>query len=104
MKSGIECEKLLRLRVVCLPSCTFLGFCPLLSFATASGVLIPVAVWVRYDVTGVSPDKIQNILEQDWIHLLHDQRILDSPNYLHEQGRPVVALWGVSLSHGGLHV
>ncbi|KAI6028939.1 hypothetical protein EDC04DRAFT_2926311 [Pisolithus marmoratus] len=44
--------------------------------------------------SGVSPDRIQRVLEQDWIHLLRDQRILDSPNYLREKERPVVALWG----------
>ncbi|KAI6153059.1 hypothetical protein BKA82DRAFT_4085541 [Pisolithus tinctorius] len=49
---------------------------------------------IMYDVSGVSPDRVQHVLEQDWIHLLRDQRILDSPNYLRENGRPVVALWG----------
>ncbi|KAI6020949.1 hypothetical protein BKA83DRAFT_4126838 [Pisolithus microcarpus] len=49
---------------------------------------------IMYDVSGVSPDRIQRVLEQDWIHLLRDQRILDSPNYLRENERPVVALWG----------
>ncbi|KAH7884090.1 hypothetical protein F5I97DRAFT_1813288 [Phlebopus sp. FC_14] len=49
---------------------------------------------MSYDVSGVPPDKIQRVLEQDWIHLLRDQCLLDSPNYLREKGRPVVALWG----------
>ncbi|KAF9221268.1 hypothetical protein BS17DRAFT_271438 [Gyrodon lividus] len=54
---------------------------------------------IMYDVSGVSPDKIQRILEQDWIHLLRDQCLLDSPNYLHEKGRPVVALWGFGFNN-----
>ncbi|KIJ60555.1 hypothetical protein HYDPIDRAFT_43251 [Hydnomerulius pinastri MD-312] len=49
---------------------------------------------IMYDVSGVSPDKIQRILKDDWEHLLRNQRLLDSPNYLREKGRPVVALWG----------
>jgi hypothetical protein len=49
----------------------------------------------RYDVSGVHPDKIQRVLEQDWMHLMHDKCILDSPNYLREKGSPVIALWGV---------
>ncbi|KAI6113783.1 hypothetical protein EDD16DRAFT_1483793, partial [Pisolithus croceorrhizus] len=49
---------------------------------------------IMYDVSGVSPDRIQRVLEQDWIHLLRDQRILDSPNYLRENERPVVVFWG----------
>jgi ferric iron reductase protein FhuF len=48
----------------------------------------------RYDVSGVAPDKIQRVLEQDWIHLIRDKRVLDSPNYLKEKGKPVVSLWG----------
>ncbi|KAN0101251.1 hypothetical protein V8E55_001235 [Tylopilus felleus] len=53
---------------------------------------------IMYDVSGVSPDKIQNILEQDWTHLLRDKNILDSPSYLRDQDRPVVALWGFGLN------
>lgn len=69
-----------------LPSCTSL------SSVFSISLSIPGA---RYDVSGVSPDKIQKILEQDWVHLLADKRLLDSPNYLREHGRPVVALWGM---------
>ncbi|KAG6328895.1 hypothetical protein ID866_10194 [Astraeus odoratus] len=49
---------------------------------------------IMYDVSGVAPDRIQKILEVDWVHLFREQRILDSPNYLREKGKPVVALWG----------
>ena len=60
-------------------------------------LLVPICTRLccaRYDVSGVSPDKIQIILEQDRAHLLPDKNILDSPSYLREKGRPVVALWG----------
>ena len=53
---------------------------------------------VRYDVSGVAPDRIQRVLEHDWIHLIRRKAILDSPAYLREQGRPVVALWGFGMS------
>ncbi|KIK92080.1 hypothetical protein PAXRUDRAFT_830308 [Paxillus rubicundulus Ve08.2h10] len=53
---------------------------------------------IMYDVSGVSPDKIQRILEEDWKHLLHDQHLVDSPNYLRENGKPVVALWGLGFN------
>ncbi|KAK0232671.1 hypothetical protein IW262DRAFT_14074 [Armillaria fumosa] len=49
---------------------------------------------IMYDVTGAPPDRIQRILERDWIHLVREKGILDSPNYLHEKGKPVIALWG----------
>ena len=48
----------------------------------------------RYDVSGVPADRIQRILQRDWVHLVHDLRVLDSPNYLREKGKPVIALWG----------
>lgn len=48
----------------------------------------------RYDVSGVAPDRIQRILERDWLHLIRDKGILDSPNYLKEKGKAVVTLWG----------
>ncbi|KAG2134923.1 uncharacterized protein EDB93DRAFT_1172026 [Suillus bovinus] len=49
---------------------------------------------IMYDVSGVHPDKIQRVLEQDWMHLIRDKCVLDSPNYLREKGKPVIALWG----------
>lgn len=54
---------------------------------------------IMYDVSGVHPDKIQRVLEQDWMHLIRDKSILDSPNYLREKGKPVVALWGFGFNH-----
>jgi len=48
----------------------------------------------RYDVSGVPPDRIQKVLERDWVHLVRTLRVLDSPNYLREKGKPVIALWG----------
>ena len=54
----------------------------------------------RYDVSGVPPDRIQRVLERDWIHLVHNLGVLDSPSYLKERGKPVVALWGKNLPFG----
>ena len=52
------------------------------------------SLYNRYDVSGVPADRIQRILESDWVHLVHDKGVLDSPNYLKEKGKPVIALWG----------
>ncbi|KAF8798292.1 hypothetical protein BYT27DRAFT_7203403 [Phlegmacium glaucopus] len=49
---------------------------------------------IMYDVSGVPPDRIQKVLERDWVHVVRTLRVLDSPNYLKEKGKPVVALWG----------
>lgn len=50
----------------------------------------------RYDVSGVPGNRIEKVIKVDWAHLIHDKSILDSPNYLRQNGRPVIALWGSS--------
>src|SRR5687767_13137174 len=57
---------------------------------------VGISMFHRYDVTGVPPERIHHILVQDWLHLLRNKRVLDSPNYLREKGKAVVALWGKS--------
>ena len=52
---------------------------------------------MRYDVSGVPPEKIEEIIKYDWKHLVFDKRVFDSPSYLREKGKPVVALWGTIL-------
>ncbi|KAF8261524.1 hypothetical protein EI94DRAFT_1889880 [Lactarius quietus] len=49
---------------------------------------------IMYDISGVQPDRVQEIIEADWYHLLQEQRFLLSPNYLREGGKPVIAIWG----------
>ncbi|KAG7439521.1 uncharacterized protein BT62DRAFT_976782 [Guyanagaster necrorhizus] len=56
---------------------------------------------IMYDVTGAPPDRIQRILERDWTHLVREKGVLDSPNYLHEKGKPVIALWGFGFAEAG---
>jgi hypothetical protein len=51
----------------------------------------------RYDVSGVAPEKIEEIIKYDWKHLVFNKRIFDSPSYLREKGKPVVALWGTTI-------
>lgn len=52
----------------------------------------------RYDVTSVAPDRIERVIRQDWAHLVQEKAILDSPNYLSEKGKPVIAIWGTTVS------
>ncbi len=49
---------------------------------------------LRYDVSGVPADRIARVIEHDWMHLVRVKGVLDSPSYLKEKGKPVVALWG----------
>jgi hypothetical protein len=44
------------------------------------------------DVTSMPADHIHSVLAQDWTHLMHSKKILNSPNYHCEKGRPAVGL------------
>jgi hypothetical protein len=71
-----------------------------------------------YDISGVPSSEIEAKIKTDYLHLvslmvllilytysiadfrasfqLNDLRAFDDPMYLHEKGRPVVAIWGAS--------
>lgn len=84
---AIVFERLRRKRVVCSHSCKIFQY----SVPRSNRFFF----WPpRYDVSGVPADRIGRILERDWVHLVRVKGILDSPNYLHEKGRPVIGLWG----------
>jgi hypothetical protein len=52
-------------------------------------------VWaIEYDTSGADPSTILSVLQNDWNLLVNTIGILKSPQYLHENGKPVVALWG----------
>ncbi|KIO17144.1 hypothetical protein M407DRAFT_33210, partial [Tulasnella calospora MUT 4182] len=55
-------------------------------------------VWaLMYDLTGVPPDKLALVLRHDWGRLVVHKRLLNSPNYLREQGKPVIGLKGIGI-------
>jgi hypothetical protein len=56
---------------------------------------------IMYDVSGVPADRLRRVLEKDWLHLVREKRILESPAYLKEKGRPVVAIWGLGTDRAG---
>ena len=41
------------------------------------------------------------MIEHDWMHLIHDKGVLDSPNYLRERGKAVVTFWGFGFADSG---
>jgi hypothetical protein len=82
----IASRKQLRRKEEFLPSCWSLIICQFIWLLTCVS---------RYDVSGVPADQIQRILQQDWIHLVRNKGVLNSPNYLKEKGKPVISLWGM---------
>ncbi|EIM92038.1 uncharacterized protein STEHIDRAFT_136079 [Stereum hirsutum FP-91666 SS1] len=54
---------------------------------------------IMYDLAGVAGDRTMRMIQEDWSHLLHKKKVLDSPNYLHHNGKPVIAIWGFGFDH-----
>lgn len=50
---------------------------------------------IMYDISGQSRESVVDAVERDWTYLVDTLRISESRQYLHHQGRPVVAIWGL---------
>lgn len=50
-----------------------------------------------YDISGADETTLVEDLERDWMHLVYDEGVTGSARYLHHEGRPVVAIWGVGV-------
>jgi hypothetical protein len=51
--------------------------------------------FVMYDISGMHGDAALQAIEQDWPHLTDDLHLTDSPAYVFDRGKPVVAVWGL---------
>ncbi|OYU48747.1 MAG: hypothetical protein CFE31_09910 [Rhizobiales bacterium PAR1] len=50
--------------------------------------------FVMYDISGADPATWAETLLADWKKLTTENRILDDPNYVRQNGRPVLVIWG----------
>ena len=50
--------------------------------------------YVTYDVSGANPATVIDAIRADWRHLNDTLKITASPNYLHDNAKPVLQLWG----------
>jgi hypothetical protein len=54
--------------------------------------------FVMYDVTRkMDGETALRLIEDDWRHLTGTLRITDSPAYIYDRGKPVVAVWGLGV-------
>ncbi len=51
--------------------------------------------FVMYDVSGMNGAAALQAIEQDWRHLTGEFHLTDSPAYIFDRGKPVVAVWGL---------
>ena len=54
---------------------------------------------VMYDLSGIGPGDMEKV-KADWSLLVERMHITSDKAYLHDQGRPVVAVWGVGFNDG----
>jgi hypothetical protein len=50
--------------------------------------------YLSYDITGADPVTVIEDIRNDWRHLVEDLKITESSNYLVDNGKPVLQLWG----------
>jgi hypothetical protein len=58
---------------------------------------------IEYDVSGANAATVLRDLQNDWVYLSHDLNLPNSKSYLHQNGRPVVFIWGLAF-HDQKHV
>lgn len=58
---------------------------------------------VMYDISGVADDgQLYNKLISDWEYLVDTYDVLNKKGYVHKDGRPIIAIWGIGFSDRGL--
>lgn len=57
------------------------------------------AVCVMYDLSGITSSEI-GMLQEDWKELSGKYGITSRENYLHQDGKPLVAVWGAGFNDG----
>jgi hypothetical protein len=55
---------------------------------------------VEYDLSGAHNDTVMQQLSEDWLYLVRDGNVTASPAYLHMNGKPLVAIWGLGFNDG----
>ncbi len=47
-----------------------------------------------YDISGNARETVVATVKRDWIRVVDELRLIDSPRYLRHNGRPLLAIWG----------
>ena len=53
---------------------------------------------IEYDISGANPKTVADDLKADWNYLFNELKITKSRQYLFNQGKPVVSIWGPGLN------
>jgi len=55
---------------------------------------------MMYDLSGLRAGEIERYVMEDWKRLVDRMKITNDKAYLHHNGKPVVAVWGIGFSDG----
>ena len=55
---------------------------------------------MMYDLSGLKPGEIESLVIPDWKKLVEQMEITQDKSYLHHEGKPVVAVWGIGFNDG----
>jgi hypothetical protein len=55
-------------------------------------------VSVMYDISGASAEDWDDIIREDWEYLTNNLTVTASTSYLHHNGKPVLAVWGIGFN------
>ncbi len=55
---------------------------------------------MMYDLSGLQAGEIETVVMEDWRRLMDGMKITEDRSYLHHNGKPVVAVWGVGFNDG----
>ncbi|MBI3210667.1 MAG: hypothetical protein HYZ37_17410 [Candidatus Solibacter usitatus] len=53
---------------------------------------------MEYDISGANPATLESVLQSDWQYLTGTLNVTSQPGYLHHNGKPVLAVWGMGLN------
>ncbi|MDB5106529.1 MAG: hypothetical protein JWP91_4218 [Fibrobacteres bacterium] len=55
---------------------------------------------IEYDLTGGQEASFTQAIQTDWKYMVDVLKVTSHPNYLHQNGKPVVSLWGPGINDG----
>ena len=53
---------------------------------------------IMYDTSGMDSNTFVAQLEKDWKYMVDVLKVTESPTYLHQDGKPVLAIWGLGFT------
>jgi hypothetical protein len=75
------------------------GFCDRVMGNVRAAATASDRAWaLMYDLSGLRAGEIERVVMQDWKRLRNELRITRDKTYLHHEGKPVVAVWGVGFN------